>query len=755
MQLLSKLILVTTVFLGNIVPAHAEDYFVESQQAYAAAAKKVSAGDVIILANGEWRDFEIVLTGKGEKGKPITLTSEEAGKVVITGKSNLRIGGQYILVTGLVFKNGYSPTSEVISFQRSKEDLASNSRVTQVVIDNFSKPNRYESDYWVGMYGKNNRFDHNYLVGKSNQGVTVAVRLDTEESQKNYHRIDHNYFGPRPVLGSNGGETIRVGTSQYAETDSYTTIDNNYFERCDGEIEIISIKSGRNIVRENVFHESRGALTLRHGDNNLVERNIFFGKGKDHTGGVRVINRGQTVRANYMEGLRGTGFASALTVMNGVPNSPANRYVQVSDALIENNTVVDTALIELAAGSDAERSATPTDSRFANNLIAAAGEDIVIKAQDDISGITFAGNILAFGRSAQPIAGIEMRAIPMKRAENGLLYPEDNVLTVGAPRDLKPVSRDAVGPNWYAKPDNASRFGRGEKIIVLPGEDTLPEAFATARSGDTLMLQPGEYRVDRTMVVDKAVTVAAAGKSGKPVTIRFSRPALFEIFEGGNLRLDGVQISGADAPDSVGNAVIRTSIYPMLANFEIELHDVRVKDLNINNSFNVIALGKGSFADKIEIVASEFVNISGSVIQAVGENDDYGRYNAEYVKIHNSSFADIGEEIVALYRGGTDESTFGPHMWLGGSRIAKSGKSKKNKTGASFFLHGVQDTRIIHNVFADSAPIVIQHSAGEPATCVAQNSFADTPEMKLKELVYQGAFRLQENCMWPAKDAAT
>ena len=45
------------------------------------------------------------------------------------------------------------------------------------------------------MYGKHNRFDHNHLVGKSTVGVTMAVRLDSEESQENYHRIDHNYFG--------------------------------------------------------------------------------------------------------------------------------------------------------------------------------------------------------------------------------------------------------------------------------------------------------------------------------------------------------------------------------------------------------------------------------------------------------------------------------------------------------------------------------------------------------------------------------
>ena len=143
--------------LVAITPAQAENHFVQNQEEYERAAKNVEAGDVITLANGEWRDFDLVITGAGRENAPITVTSQEVGKVVLTGQSSLRIGGQHILVSGLVFRDGYSLRGEIISFRRNKQDLASNSRVTQVVIDNFSKPDRYESDYWVAIYGKNNR----------------------------------------------------------------------------------------------------------------------------------------------------------------------------------------------------------------------------------------------------------------------------------------------------------------------------------------------------------------------------------------------------------------------------------------------------------------------------------------------------------------------------------------------------------------------------------------------------------------------
>ena len=191
------------------------------------------------------------------------------------------------------------------------------------------------------MFGKHNRFDFNHLEGKRNKGVTLAVRLDTEDSRENHHIIANNYFGPRPILGANGGETLRVGTSHYSRSNSFTRVENNYFDRCDGELEIISSKSGGNVFRGNVFFQSRGTLTMRHGHGTLVENNVFFGNGADHTGGIRVINKRQTVRNNYLEGLTGYRFGGALVVMNGVPNSPINRYDPVEDSSIENNSIVE------------------------------------------------------------------------------------------------------------------------------------------------------------------------------------------------------------------------------------------------------------------------------------------------------------------------------------------------------------------------------------------------------------------------------
>ena len=724
-------------------PAAAEQVLVRSPGEYDAAIEAAQPGDTILLADGEWRDFDLVVRGEGTGRAPLTVAAQTPGGVVLTGQSSLRLGGSHLVVSGLVFRNGYSPRGDVIAFRVDSEKLASDSRVTQTVIDGFSKPDRYESDYWVAIYGKRNRFDHNHLEGKTNKGVTLAVRLDSEDSRENGHRIDHNYFGPRQSLGSNGGETLRIGTSHYSMFDSKTVVENNVFDRTDGEVEIISSKSGGNTFRGNLFLRSRGNLTLRHGDGNLVERNIFLGHGKDYTGGIRVINRDQTVRDNYMEGLRGTGFSSALAVMNGVPNSPVNRYVEVENAQITGNSILDSARIGFGVGADEERSAAPSKTVFARNLMSASGSDAFLSAASDVSGITFEGNVVLSGTVDPALANIARGAAELERAENGLLYPRDPAIdAVGAPRDLAPIGLEEVGVDWYPKPKDASPFeSSGRRVTIAPGVDALVAAVEVAQPGDVIELAPGRHVVERTIALDKAITIRGTGPD-KPV-ILFSRPSLIELREGGDLQLVHLVIDGSLAPDSVGNSVIRTTIYPVQSNMQIEFERVEVRNLTVNKSFNVLTLGKSTFADRIAIRDSAFSDISGTVISVASETEDYGQYNVEYLDVADSSFEDIGGPIADVYRGGRDESTFGPAVTLSNNTLRTVGRAATNGSGAALHLHGVQIARIEGNTISQSAPLKIVHTVGTPATSVVDNSFDNTPAPVFEELVYQGAPRVE------------
>jgi len=223
----------------------------------------------------------------------VIISAQEKGKVLITGESCLRISGEYLEISGFVFTGGYTPSADVISFREKDGVYGNNCRLSECVIDGFNNPERFVTEAWVSLYGKNNRVDHCSFIDKRSQGVTMVVHPVDEACRNNNHRIGHNYFGYRQNLGSNGGETMRLGTSPYSLTTSGTIVEANYFDRCNGELEIISNKSCGNIFKDNTFFECAGTLTFRHGNDNLATGNIFLGNGKENTDGeINVQDRG-------------------------------------------------------------------------------------------------------------------------------------------------------------------------------------------------------------------------------------------------------------------------------------------------------------------------------------------------------------------------------------------------------------------------------------------------------------------------------
>ena len=447
-----------------------------------------------------------------------------------------------------------------------------------------------------------------------------------------------------------------------------------------------------------------------------------------------------------MEGLRGSGFASALTIMNCVPNSPINRYVEVDNAVVENNTVVDSRRVTLGAGADEERSAPPINSVFANNLLGGLEDGTFVEVDADISGIAFANNRLVSGRVHSAFAdAAEQAPAVLERAANGLLYPVgDDLDNVGASRDLKVVTLDDVGVSWYAKPGPDEGFGgSGTVTDVAPGEDTLVQAVLRASEGDVITLEAGGvYIVNRALPIEKTLTFRGGfAEEAAPPVIYFTRPTLMELREGGNLQLTNLVIDGELAPDSVGNSMIRTTSFPIQSNLRIELDSVTVKSLVVNKSFNVITLGKNSLADRVSIQNSNFADITGSVVSAAAETEDYGQYNVEYLDIVNSNFFNVGGPIADVYRGGRDESTFGPFVTITDNNMLNVGLAPTNGSGASVHFHGVQIADLSRNNAASSAPFRVVHTVGTPRSQIIDNNFADVPEIVLEELNYEGEHR--------------
>ncbi len=635
-------LLLTLFIAAAVLPVAAKEYRVALPEV-AAVLRTAGPGDRIVVADGDYRDLELKWRGAGAEGAPVRIEAATPGGVRIGGMSTLRLAGRWIEIGGFDFRNGTAPSGAVVEFRCGKE-VADDCRMTDCIIDNYNPVRRDMAYSYVLLYGRRNRVDHCTFAGKLNLGVTLIVMLNEERSQQNFHRIDHNHFAPRPVYGSNGAETIRVGTSQQALRSSNTLIEENLFERCDGEVEVVSIKSSDNIVRRNVFFESQGVLALRHGDRNLVEENLFVGNGIRNTGGIRIVNAGHRVVRNTLVGIAGGRFFSALAVMNAVPNSLPNRYCLVEDVEIVDNLFVDCSNIEFGTGRDLERTLAPERVTFERNTIVNKTLADPFIAVDRTDGFAFRGNKVALGRKCT-LAGFK-NAVPMLP-----VLPSEVEMRAGR------------GAARYCPA--AVSCSRSEKVYTVRAGDDLPAVVERAEAGSTVVLADagGDYPVARAMVVRVPLTIRAAGGGARPV-VRFNGTKgdnMVTIADGGELRIEGIAFSGElEDGKALAKAGISTAA-EMIRPYELFVDDCEFADFGEGGFFAVRGT-QSTFAGRVEIRNSLFRNLSGDAIHYAAERDDKGRYNADDMLIENCSFYRILGLPVNICRGGSDESTAGPYV---------------------------------------------------------------------------------------------
>ena len=293
-----------------------------------------------------------------------------------------------------------------------------------------------------------------------------------------------------------------------------------------------------------------------------------------------------------------------------------------------------------------------------------------------------------------------------------------------------------TGVTWYPKVPAIVEFDSGQTHLVAATEKALLTAIDDAKDGDILVLSAGQYDVSKLVSINKVLTIKAR-QQGK-VTLTFERSTLFEIHDGGSLKLDGLIVSGKSSPDSAGNTVVRTKKWGMVENYRLMMMNSQLVDLDINHTFDFFKTGKGALADEITLINNQFKNVSGDILRLNKEIEDLGIYNAEYVTLTDNSFSNVSGSLIKLYRGGSDESTFGPHFTMTNNRLSNVGLGKRNKSNASIYLHGVQVTNISKNTFAQSAPIVIEHTVGEPITQITDNTFDATLQPSITELRVAG-----------------
>ena len=752
------------LFLSFSQPPKQEGAYVKDIVELHKAIGNAGPGDEIIMANGDWNNIQIRFVGYGKENAPITLRAETAGKVVIGGKSDLKLGGDYLVVSGLNFVNGSSPSDAVIEFAISEDTVANHSRVTNSVILDFNKSQKNQTDLWVLFKGRHNELDHCYIAGKSNRGPTVRIDLAGNNSIKNYHKIHHNYFGPRPPKGGPSAETIQLGNSFTSMAPSYTLVENNFFDKCNGEVEIISSKSNFNEFRNNVFYKSEGSLVTRHGNYCIVDGNYFIGDAdSEQIGGVRLIGTGHWVTNNYFYNLKGKTFRSPLAVMNGIPKSPLNRYIQVTDVVVAYNTWVDCdSPLQFGVGSNIDqkdilpaseiRSERPIRTIVANNLIYnSTGDEQPVVAHDSLDGINFKSNLIDNqGVSFKKISGIKTKDFAVSELEKNIWIPKndltDSELYNGFEFDLittdlfgnsrkevnsvgavvkapaeKPNLMDVsqYGPDWY--PAKSSKKA-SPKTYSVSSTAKLVNAIQKAKNGDTIALASAKYKVKTSLKIDKRLTIKSTD-ANKKATIHYAgapeTPA-FEMNPKGELTLKGVVLKGTKTQYA----------FASLKNNMSSLYNLTIVDSEISDFDFVLKAYKHSFSEYIQLKSTTIKNCNNG-LELSEETDDKGEYSAENIVIANCTFKGVDKNVVDYYRGGYDESTVGGNLVVTNSSFTQCGA--KEEDGILLNTYGIINVEISGNTFADNPVKFVARLWGAKNNTHSNNDIKNSGELIVEE----------------------
>ncbi|SDN01399.1 chondroitinase-B domain-containing protein [Kriegella aquimaris] len=753
--------LVVLLFLSCGKKSNPEGIYVRDFAELNRAIKQVNPGGEIILVNGVWKDVQIKFFGRGTKEKPITLRAETPGEVFIEGQSYLHLGGENLIVNGLYFRNGYTPSTGIIRYKIGLDSVVNNSRVTNCVIENFTQPSRSMSDRWVEFYGKLNQMDHCYIAGKSNDGNTLMVYHTGNENTNNHHQIVYNYFGPRPRKGGPRAETVRIGNPQM--TPGYVNVSNNYFEACNGEVEIVSDKADFNIFRNNIFYKCEGSLVLRHANYGTVDGNIFIGGDEsDFYGGIRLVNTGHWITNNYFYKIKGREFRSPLAVMNGIPNSISNRYKQVTDAVIAYNTWVDCkSPWQFGIGQNREsanvlpaseiRSLPPIRTTIANNLIYNTQVDKApLVDHDSINGILFKNNIIDNnGVEYSEFSVLQNKKIKMKQVNEWLFVPQDGQneflndvfngydfgriqqdlfgdsrtkkSRVGAINQLSTAEKFVIdkkkyGPDWFST----------DKVITEPNilsassaEGELRKMIEHAKTGDVVELSDKVYNINSSLKIDKEITIRS--KTGNKAQLVFTgeenTPA-FEMNPRGIIKLENLSLKGQN--NQLAFAPLNEN---MSAAYKLFIDNCVIEDFSY-----MLKASKGSFADTINVNNTTIQNCENGIVLAA---DEKGDYNAEMVTFNECEFINVKRNVINFYRDGYDESTIGGFLTLSNNTFTSCGG--KEESGLLINTRGIINVNIIDNTFSHNPVKLVALLWGAKNNHHSNNTLIQSGQIKVEE----------------------
>jgi poly(beta-D-mannuronate) lyase len=366
-------------------------YLIHSEKEYNDISRHLKAGDEVIIANGTYPPWALIIATTGTAKRPISIQAETAGQVIFSGDATqpiFKLTGSYTVLQGITFT-----ACQIIKEGKQAGVLAelNNTQHCRITACTFTQ-NVAKSQFMplviVSGNGRYNQVDHcTFSNNTDNQELQVKI---SQEAFPEYTLIANNEFRDKPKVSwkvFNGGECIQIGQDPVllGNLQPRTMVRDNYFIRCNGEAEVISNKSSNNIYLKNYFEDCDGELVMRGGHDCMIDSNII----KGGNSGIRVNGTGHQITYNNISNVK-----TAIRLMYGMAagKTDIGFYIAASNVLIEHNHI-ENAVTGLLIGDsknadwtgkfDTTRYPSPVMQNIApfNNTV---GENTFIHTQNNV-----------------------------------------------------------------------------------------------------------------------------------------------------------------------------------------------------------------------------------------------------------------------------------------------------------------------------------------------------------------------------------
>lgn len=164
---------------------------------------KTGSGDQLVLAaDGAWKDAGFKCEGHGTTDAPTLIRSEKPGGVIFTGESTVRFHGEHLIVHDLAFQNIRATKNNVTVFSvgNGSQKPANHCLFHRLRLENCGSVNpadRTKLHLWLmSMRGRDNTVAGCTFRGLQNIGQMIGATELPLDGPQQLHVLDNHFIRP-------------------------------------------------------------------------------------------------------------------------------------------------------------------------------------------------------------------------------------------------------------------------------------------------------------------------------------------------------------------------------------------------------------------------------------------------------------------------------------------------------------------------------------------------------------------------------